>query len=111
MTSYIPLDPYVVIQPIERSAEERSEMEQSAGGIFIPKTQSERFHNEQNIVRGMIIEISYETANKIGVDKGAIIQYIKHSATKLDGTDLLVIKAEHIVCREAEGVVFRKVED
>lgn len=111
MTSYIPLDPYVVIQPIEKSAEERSEMEQSAGGIFIPKTQTERFHAEQNIVRGKIVEISYETANKIGVDKGAIVQYVRHSATKLEGTDLLVTKAEHIVCREAKDVVGVEVED
>lgn len=102
MTSYIPLDPYVVIQPIERSAEERSEMEQSAGGIFIPKTQSERFHNEQNIVRGIVVEITEKTSEDTGIGVGSIIQYVKHSATKLDGTDLLVTKAEHIVCVEVE---------
>ena len=101
MTSYIPLDPYVVIQPIEKSAEERSEMEQSAGGIFIPKTQSERFHDEQNIVRGYVSDVSPK-AKEAGLYEGASVQYIKHSATKLEGTDLLVTKAEHIVCREAE---------
>lgn len=102
MTAYIPLDPYVVIQPIEKSAKERSEMEQSAGGIFIPKSQSERFHEEQNIVRGIVVEITEKTSEDTGISVGSIIQYVKHSATKLDGTDLLVTKKEHIVCVEVE---------